>query len=110
MALEKVTDSNYRDFIKGDRVVLLLTLSCCPHCHHYKHEIEHVIKSNPKVVFGDAEIDKPGVDEIERNIKMPDYFPTAILFSKGKELCRLESNAGDPTTKEELESKIKKHF
>ena len=41
-------------------------------------------------------------------MKMPDYYPTAILFKNGKEICRLESRGGDPTTCEELDAAIKK--
>ena len=108
MKLQRIDDSNYREFINGN-AVLILTLSYCPYCHGYMNDIEPVIEEE-KVEFGEAVMDLENVEEIENNIKMPSYYPTAILFKNGKEVARLKSRAGNPTTKEELIKAIKENF
>ena len=110
MSLQKITDSNFEDFIKNKKAVLFLTLSYCPYCQAYKKEIMSVIKANPAVKFGCADVEEGNTNKLEATIAMPDYYPTAILFKNGKEILRLESGAGDPTTCDEFEDVIKKNF
>jgi hypothetical protein len=110
MQLQKITDKNLSDFLKGDKMILFLTLSYCPYCHAYMDKIKPALNDNPKIKFGEAAMDKPGVEKIEANLEMPDYYPTAILFNMGKEVCRLESRAGDPTTLEEFKAAIDREF
>jgi thiol-disulfide isomerase/thioredoxin len=110
MILEKITDFNYKKFIKNKKAVLFLTLSYCPYCRAYKKEILSVIKENPKVKFGCADVEEGNTEKLESEMAMPDYYPTAVFFKNGKEVCRLESRAGDPTTCDELDAAIKKNL
>ena len=108
MPLERVTDSNYKKFINNKKAILFLTLSYCPYCRAYKKEVPSIIEKYPKIKFGCADVEEGNTDKLEAAMKMPDYYPTAILFNNGKEICRLESRGGDPTTCEELDTAIKK--
>ena len=110
MPLEKITDLNFKKFIKEGKIVLFLTLSYCPYCRAYKKDIPPVIDANPSIKFGCADVEEGNTDKLEAEITMPDYFPTAILFKDSKEIFRLESGAGDPTTCDELSAAIKKNF
>ena len=110
MVLERITDSNFEKFIKGKKVVLFLTLSYCPYCRAYKKEVPSTIEKYPMIKFGCADVEEGNTDKLEATIAMPDYYPTAVLFENGKEVCRLESKAGDPTTCDELEAAIKKNL
>ena len=110
MPLQKITDSNFKEFIKGKKTVLFLTLSYCPYCGAYKKDVLSVIEKYPSIKFGCADVEEGSTDKLEAAIRMPDYYPTAILFKNGKEIKRLESRGGDPTTCGELEASIKKEF
>ena len=110
MPFQKITDSNFEDFIKNKKTVLFLTLSYCPYCRAYKQEVPSIIEKNPAIKFGCADVEEGNTDKLEAEITMPDYFPTAILFKDSKEIFRLESGAGDPTTCDELSAAIKKNF
>ena len=110
MPLQKITDSNFKEFIKSKKAVLFLTLSYCPYCQAYKKDVPSVIEKYPSIKFGCADVEEGNTDKLEAAIAMPDYYPTAILFENGKEVSRLESKAGDPTTCNELEAAIKESF
>lgn len=108
MSLQTVTDSNFKEFIKNKKAVLFLTLSYCPYCRAYKQEVPSTIEKYPKIKFGCADVEEGKTDKLESSIEMPGYYPTAVLFKNGKEVQRLESKSGDPTTCDELEVAIKK--
>jgi thiol-disulfide isomerase/thioredoxin len=97
--------SNFYDEIKDDnKVFVLFYASWCPYSKQFLPIFEEYKNSNPKGCLSVIVDDKPDICE-EYSIE---YYPTVILFKKGKVHKRLDSKPGIGLNKKQLNNFAKK--
>ena len=87
-----------------EKACVLFYATWCPFSQRFLPIFEEYSKSNPKECFSVIVDDKPEVCE-EFAI---DYYPTVILFKKGKVYKRLDAQLGVGLNKKQLKDLIEK--
>ena len=89
-----------------DNAFVLFYASWCPFCRAFMPVFDEFTKRNP------GKYKKVDVDEMpeESDKYSIEYYPTGILFKKGKVAARLDAEPGVGITKEIFEKFCKKHF
>jgi thiol-disulfide isomerase/thioredoxin len=91
--------SAIQDEIKGkEKAFVLFYATWCPFSQRFLPIFEEYAKSNPQQCLGIIADDKPDVCE-EYSIE---YYPTVILFKKGKVQKRLDAEPGIGLNKKQL--------
>ena len=95
MAIEQITDSNYIDFKKYPRSVLLVTISWCQPCKDYEPIINTLSNQIPYIKFGKTIIDKDKSIQLKKEYHDLNSwkFPTTLLFKNQKEISRIQGVA-----------------
>jgi thioredoxin 1 len=83
-----------------DRVIVLFYVTWCPFCQEFLPIFEEYTKSNSEECLTVTVDDKPDVCE-EYSIE---YYPTVIMFKKGKIHKRLDSELGVGLNKKQLKN------
>ena len=92
-------ESNIDDTLKSkERAFVLFYASWCPFSQRFLPIFEEYAKSNPQECISVVIDDKPDVCE-KYEI---DYYPTVLLFKKGKVEKRLDATPGLGLTKKQL--------
>ena len=88
------------EFLKSnDRVFVLFYASWCPFSQRFLPIFEEYARSKPQECLSIVIDDKPGLcDEFAI-----EYYPTVLLFKKGKVHTRLDAKPGFGLTKKQLE-------
>ena len=81
-----------------DRVYVLFYANWCPFCQRFLPVFEAYSRSNPKECFSVDVDERPDLCE-EYSVE---YYPTVILFKKGKVHKRLDSKPGIGLSKKQL--------
>ena len=87
-----------KDLKSKNRVFVLFYASWCPHSREFLPIFREYAKRNPDECMSVVIDDKP--DLCDRY--SIEYYPTVILFKKGKVHKRLDATPGEGLTKEQL--------
>lgn len=87
--LVMVNDTNYEEFLRNERAVLVFSRSTCESCAEYIDGIGGLLSSGDMagVVFGKIVLDKPGCLNIKRTntwIADLEFLPHTVLFRQGR--------------------------
>jgi len=88
--LETVHDENWKCFLEQPRVVLLLTVSDCPHCKAWKEELGRFLEQGclwEDTRFGVVTIDLPEAAEFRKEndwVEQLEGVPFNAFFSNGE--------------------------
>jgi thiol-disulfide isomerase/thioredoxin len=86
------------DLESKEKAFVLFYASWCPHSQHFLPIFQEYAKSNPEQCMTIMIDDKPELcDKYEI-----DYYPTVLLFKKGKVEKRLDATPGEGLTKKQL--------
>jgi thioredoxin 1 len=97
--IENAEKNTLKDEIRHkDKIIVLFYASWCPFSHRFLPIFEEYAKSNPKECISIIVDDRPDLCE-EYSIE---YYPTVILFRKGKVYKRLDAQPGIGLNKEQL--------
>ena len=103
--IENTEKSDINDELKQkDKAFVLFYTTWCPFSQQFLPIFEEYARNNPKECISVIVDDKPDVCE-EYSI---DYYPTVILFKKGKVHKRLDAEPGIGLDRKQLEELIKK--
>jgi len=103
--IENTEKSDINDELKQkDKAFVLFYTTWCPFSQRFLPIFEEYARNNPKECISVIVDDKPDVCE-EYSI---DYYPTVILFKKGKVHKRLDAEPGIGLDRKQLEELIKK--
>jgi len=95
---ETKRDSFDDDIKQKDRACVLFYASWCPFSQRFLPAFEEYARGNPRECVSVVIDDKPYLCE-EYSIE---YYPTVLLFKKGKVCRRLDAEPGVGLTKEQL--------
>jgi thioredoxin 1 len=104
-SIEHAEKNTLNDEIRHrDKTIVLFYASWCPFSQQFLPIFEEYAKSNPKECISIIVDDQPDLCE-EYSIE---YYPTVILFRKGKVHKRLDAHPGIGLNKEQLRELVEK--
>ncbi len=90
MAVEDISDENYKEFIDSPAAVVVYGIASCEPCNEYNPILEQVASRFTDVRIGKAKMHIPGRCREIKKLHSFETYPTTHLFSKGKLLLTRE--------------------
>lgn len=98
-SLVMVSDTNYDEFMRAEKVVLILTKSDCASCASYSEEIEKILEQEDYrgIAFGKIVLDQRGSLRIKKEnkwIASLEYLPYTVLYRRGQKADEFAASSG----------------